>query len=171
MGNLAHSPRFGTGSQAREDRSNIRHRKEVKGWTDFPDTPFLPGREQELPECPPGFEWAPQTITWWDHIRTMPHASAWSDTDWSYAKATAFVHTMFWNGTITAAPELRMRERLMGCTWESRRAASIRYVPVEGAAETAALASVPEPAAPATPISAAPSRKPRVRAIDPEARA
>lgn len=166
--NLAQTPRFGAGSRATEDRSKVRNRNEYKGWHDFPDTPFLEGRKRELPTPPPG-GWSPQTVTWWDHIRTMPHASAWAETDWDYAAATAYVHTQFWRGLITAAAELRMRERLMSCTWESRRAASIRYVPVDGVPPTPDLAAVPD--APPTPITAAPSRKPRVRAIDPDARA
>lgn len=162
---LAHAPRAGAGRPPIEDRSKVRNRNEVKGWIDVPDVPFLAGREHELPDTPPGFEWAPQTIAWWDTLRTMPHASLWDDSDWEYAKATAFVHTQLWSGYLTAASELRLRERLMACTWEARRAASIRYVPVE-AVETNGDGEVQLTVA--TPITSV--RKPRVRAIDPEAR-
>jgi hypothetical protein len=158
MGNLAHTPRAGAGRPPKEDRSTARNRNEIKGWVEVEDKPFEAGSTRKLPDTPLGFEWAEQTLEWWGHVRTMPHAALWSESDWDYAKATAFVHTLLWNGHVTAAAELRQRERLMGITWESRRAASIRYVPAAPAA--------PE----GTTVVPTPLRAPRLRAIDPDAR-
>lgn len=161
MGNLASAPKFGAGRPPADDRSKVRNRHEIKGWLDVVDTPFLAGRKYELP---PG-EWTERTIAWWDNVRTMPHAILWAATDWDYAVDTAYVHNMMWSGVSTAATELRQRERLMGITWESRRAASIRYIAADGTVlpqeTTGGEATVPPPT---------PMRKPRLRAIDPAAR-
>jgi hypothetical protein len=59
----------------------------------------------------------------------MPHCRLWSDADWQFAAdalelAAVFVET----GHLATAAELRLRERVMGTTYDARMAMRIRYV-------------------------------------------
>ena len=71
--------------------------------------------------------WPKRTVKWWSVISAMPHCSLWSAADWEYALATAEVCAKFYEGG--SASELRIRETVMGVTWDSRRDLRIRYVP------------------------------------------
>lgn len=160
----------GRGPMPREDRSTIRFRgKPDKSWQTVENTPFLAGRSRELPPLPHGKGlWHGRTLAWWDNIRTMPHARLWTDTDWDFAIATARLHHEFWLGDMKVETGLRIRERLMGVTWEARQSAGIKYAEPEP--DTAPLAEVTQlpagPASPAKPAKASP--RSRVRAIDPD---
>jgi hypothetical protein len=61
----------------------------------------------------------------------MPHCVLWTDTDWQYAIDTAVVAAAFHRGDVRAAAELRNREKLLGTTFDTRRALRIRYVDAE----------------------------------------
>jgi hypothetical protein len=109
------------------DRSLVRNRVPVKPWTEVPNVPYEPGRSHELPGC--SAVWCEPTKAWWDSIRTMPHVVAWSESDWQFAYTTALLHQAVWTGDDPGkVGELRMRERLMGCTAESRVTLRIRYI-------------------------------------------
>jgi hypothetical protein len=94
----------------------------------------------------------------------MPHAALWSDSDWAFAEDTAVVHAQFWMGKLDKACELRIRERLMFMTEESRRAGKIRYV--EAPTELTSVGTSVIPLEIRKPLV----RKPRVRAMDPESK-
>jgi hypothetical protein len=112
-------------------------------WTEVPNLPFLSGREHDLPERVIFEEiedkakrlveagWTAQTRAWWDIVRTMPHASLWTDADWNFATDTAYLKESFYTGTASAAEmvEMRRREDLLGLSLEARRKLRIRYVP------------------------------------------
>ena len=58
----------------------------------------------------------------------MPHCVLWTATDWGFALDTARLHAAFSRGDMARAQELRVRERTMGTTMDSRRDLRIRYV-------------------------------------------
>lgn len=130
------------GAKPKEDRSQIRHRvPPVHDWTEVEAIPFdgppLPDRQTTAsiddPSAGEGLaaigEWPRRTREWWEAIRQMPHAKLWTATDWGYAFDVAETHARFaegWKGCNGA--ELRMREKLLGNTMDSRRDLRIRYV-------------------------------------------
>lgn len=117
----------GGGRKPLEDRSGVRNRVPVKQWTEVPNVPYLEGRKHRLPG--PAEIWHEQTRKWWGSLRTMPHCILWEETDWQFALTTALLHNLCWSGEdIKKSGELRMRERLMGLTAESRVDMRIRYV-------------------------------------------
>jgi hypothetical protein len=73
--------------------------------------------------------WPRPTHYWWDGVRTLPHAVAWTPADWRYAIDTAYVHARVMTGDDKLWPELRARERVIGTTADARRDLRIRYVP------------------------------------------
>ena len=70
----------------------------------------------------------PATREWWKAIGRMPHCALWSAGDWQFALTTAYVADMAFRGSVSAASELRNRERVLGTTYEFRRDLRIRYV-------------------------------------------
>jgi hypothetical protein len=94
-------------------------------WTEVPDVPFN-GRVPALPKHPLG--WPALTKRWWQAISRMPHCVLWTDTDWQYAIDTAVVAAAFHRGDVRAAAELRNREKVLGTTFDTRRALRIRYL-------------------------------------------
>lgn len=96
-------------------------------WTEVPNVK-QPGRG--LPELMPnGKDWPLATLRWWDSIATMPHTVLWSDSDWQFAEASAYVAALFHTkGSSMNATELRNREKVMGTTHDFRRDLRIRYV-------------------------------------------
>ena len=135
------------GAKPKEDRSQVRHRNPAAHeWTEVEDVPHdgpeLPGRQLVFSLDDPlaseradahargEYDWPRRTREWWSAIRQMPHARLWSSTDWQYAFDVAEAHARFvegWKGCTTGA-ELRMREKLLGNTMDSRRDLRIRYV-------------------------------------------
>jgi hypothetical protein len=74
----------------------------------------------------------------------MPHAVLWDEADWQYAFDTAAAKQLFYlSGGATNGSEVRIREKVMGTTWDARRDLRIRYVdPKEEAPQ--AVASIHE---------------------------
>lgn len=120
-------------------------------WTQVPDRLF-DGPKPELPKSRPVLRdgkrstvrLAAMTRAWWDDVSSMPHCVLWTASDWRYAIETALVADMFFSGDRVAASELRLRERILGTTVDSRRDLRIRYVSPEEpeAKETRRPASV-----------------------------
>src|SRR3954454_1424188 len=79
---------------------------------------FVPGQQPELPVC--DVEWHPQTRQWWDVWGRSQIATTFTEADWSFLLDTARVHTMFWNGSLRAAGELRQRVAKFGSSPEDR---------------------------------------------------
>ena len=148
-GGIMHS-----GPKPNDDRSQVRNRMAVLEFDDYPNVPF------DGPALPPRFMhfgleikqvgWPPATKRWWETIRTMPHAKAWTPTDWEFAFSTAEGHARYSEGK-GSLTELRARERRMGTTMEARKDLRIRYVApseatkreeVEAAPTAAGVASV-----------------------------
>lgn len=102
---------------------NPRHRnKPETEWREVVDTPFR-GRSPALPK---GTDWAPFTKKWWTTVRRMPHCVLWTPSDWMVALACAYVVNEHW---MDPTSEMRIREKQLGLTDESRRDLRIRYVP------------------------------------------
>lgn len=132
------------GAKPKEDRSQVRHRNPVAGWTEVDNVPFEGG--PELPARAPADEaqwaaagvipgegWPEQTARWWSVISRMPHAKLWTGADWEFARSTAEVHARTfegWRGYTGA--ELRQREKLMGAYADALRDLRIRYVEPKG---------------------------------------
>lgn len=105
-------------------------------WVDVPNQPYT-GEKPTLPESrmvmtPKGelqeFPIEKRTHDWWRAVSSMPHCVLWSPSDWQFALDTAMVHADAAHGKTTAMAELRMREKTMGTTVDSRRDLRIRYV-------------------------------------------
>ncbi|MDQ8046725.1 MAG: hypothetical protein REI11_19120 [Patulibacter sp.] len=135
------------GRKPNPDRTLVRNRNAVSEWTEYLNVPFrgappLPARQPVMDgDVQVAQEWPAATLRWWKAVSQMPHAVAWTQTDWEYAFLTAEVHARFtlaWKGATGA--ELRMREKYMGTFAEARRDLRIRYVdpPPAGGSSTSA---------------------------------
>ena len=115
-----------------------RHRvPAVHEWTEVPNVPY----EGEVPLLPQRWavdkeegvkvhlEWPARTRQWWRVISSMPHCVLWTEADWTYALDVAEIHARFIEGA--NGTELRIREKMLGNTMDSRRDLRIRYVPVK----------------------------------------
>ncbi len=71
------------------------------------------------------------TKDWWESVTRMPHCVLWSPSDWAFCADTALVHAQAVTGVISAMAELRMREKILGTTFDARRDLRIRYVDPE----------------------------------------
>lgn len=101
-----------------------RHRvPPVHEWIDVQEVPYS-GPVPSIGRVPA------RTRRWWSVVTKMPHCVMWDDADWQFAVDTALVHAAFSKGDMGRASELRLRERLMGTTWDARRDLRIKYVPV-----------------------------------------
>lgn len=94
---------------------------------DLPDTRTVSQKDGTVLELP----YPEATRLWWDAVCKMPHCVLWQESDWSFALDTAMVHAMATTGVISAAAEVRMREKSLGTTVDSRRDLRIRYVEPE----------------------------------------
>lgn len=101
----------------------------VHDWTEVIDEPYA-GNVPALGRAPAA------TKAWWAVVSTMPHCILWAPADWQFALDTARVHAAFAKGKLTAAAELRVREKQMGTTIDARRDLRIRYVAPAVEAET-----------------------------------
>lgn len=104
-------------------------------WLDVANVPFNDQGVRDLPKSPGGRrKWHTQVLEWWEEVRRMPHCAGWTDTDWRFARDTAYMKQQLWtdidNGTMksTLATEVRRREDQLGTTAEARRKLRIRYV-------------------------------------------
>jgi len=121
------------------DRPTVNRNKPTHDWTSVPNKPYN-GTKPELPlvrqvmvkngevEVVPVEE---RTREWWRAISSMPHCVLWTDSDWMFALDTAMVHAASVYGSVTAASELRQRERILGTTLDARRDLRIRYIDEE----------------------------------------
>jgi len=141
------------GVKPKEDRSQVRHRHPVAGWTEvervpFEDGPELPPRANSNDAVTwaeagiiPGEDWPEATKLWWRVVSRMPHAKLWEASDWAFAAMTAEVHARTcegWKGY--TGPELRQREKLLGVYADARRDLRIRYIEPAGQPSSAAAA-------------------------------
>lgn len=88
-----------------------------------------------------------RTKDWWEAVSTMPHCRLWSKSDWAFALDTAMVHASSVYGSVTAASELRQREKILGTTLDARRDLRIRYAEDEFTAKPATEGNPPAPVA------------------------
>lgn len=66
-------------------------------------------------------EWHPNTVRWYDNLRSSPMAKTWIATDFDFLIDTAILHHWYWvHPTHLAAAELRQRAAKMGATAEDR---------------------------------------------------
>lgn len=125
------------GPKPQEDRTQVRHRNpETHEWQEVLDTPYV-GAKPQLPELATMMSRGGNTYTtpylaetreWWRVLSSMPHCSLWTDSDWQFALTSAPIANQVFMGNASAAAELRMREKMMGTTWDSRRDLRIKYV-------------------------------------------
>jgi hypothetical protein len=130
------------------DRPTVTRHKPTIEWTDVQNVKYT-GEKPALPETREVINKAgdvsvypmPEaTKDWWESTTSMPHCVLWSDSDWAFCSDTALVHAQAVTGVISAMSELRQREKILGCTYDSRRDLRIRYVDV--ITEPATLAPV-----------------------------
>src|SRR6056297_915239 len=126
------------------DRSTVNRNKPTHDWVNVLNVPY-DGPKPDLPltrqimvkngevEIVPVED---RTREWWRVISTMPHCILWTESDWQYALDTAMVHASSVYGSVTAASELRQRERILGVTMDARRDLRIRYVEDESQEKT-----------------------------------
>ena len=108
------------------DRKVTRHPL-THDWIEVLDRPYE-GDKPTLPKVVrKGEGWTDATRAWWKDISSMPHCILWTDAEWRRAVDTARLHHLFVT-TGRAAAELRIREKEMGVTADSRRDLRIRYV-------------------------------------------
>jgi len=136
-----------TGRKPSERPTVTRHKPSVD-WTEVANVKYS-GAHPELPETRQTMDKSLETIdlpipkatqAWWKAVCSMPHCVLWQDSDWSFALDTAMVHAAATLGNVSAVAELRMREKTLGTTVDSRRDLRIRYVEPEE--ESAPLAVV-----------------------------
>lgn len=112
-----------------EDQRRNQHAP-THDWIQVIDVPYA-GKVPRLP-------WKPmdETRRWWGIVSKLPHCAIWDTGDWEFAIGTARVHEVFLKtGMISAASELRQREKLLGLTWDARRDLRIKYVPAQAEEE------------------------------------
>ena len=99
---------------------------QVFDWVEVPDVPnvgpALPDRQGEFP-------WPPGCEAKWAAWAAMPHTRLWRESDWQFAVDTleCAAHAIE-RGSVSMFAELRTREKIMGTTWDSRRALRLNYV-------------------------------------------
>lgn len=138
------------------DRTQVRRaaaNPDILVWREFDDVPNtkappLPPRSMAEPhgDLPGGTRgyWPDATQRWYRAISRLPHTTSWTDAEWQFCWDVAEVHARFtegWKGHNGA--ELRLREAMLGNTWDARRGLRIRYVePKKKADENAVPADV-----------------------------
>ena len=125
------------GPKPADDRTQVRHRNpETYEWLEVLNVPYegpspdLPDTHEVTSRGGNRYEVTISDLTreWWQAVRHMPHCVHWTDTDWQFARSTAFVADEAFAGNIGAAAELRQREKILGTTMDARRDLRIRYV-------------------------------------------
>ena len=124
------------GKKPTANTSQLRNQnRQAADWTEVVNAPYV-GEVPDLPSSRVVLTRAGQetvdmldlTVEWWATISRMPHCTLWSDSDWLFAKTTAFVADAAFCGISSASTELRNREKVLGTTVEYRRDLRIRYV-------------------------------------------
>ena len=72
------------------------------------------------PDLPADIDWPPQTLAWWQNLRTSPMAQSWITADWDTLLDNALLHRELWMGDLKVAAELRLRMSQFGTNPESR---------------------------------------------------
>ena len=136
-----------TGRKPKPPGQAVNRNKPTTEWVEVVNAPY-DGESPDLPAertvmtqfGPKAFPIKQQTREWWEVIRAMPHCTLWAASDWAFALTTAMVADAAFSGTITAATELRNREKVLGTTVDFRRDLRIRYVdpPSDAPAENVA---------------------------------
>ena len=143
---------MGMAGRKPSDRPTVTRHKPTVDWTEISNVPY-DGPTPELPLSrsvikegePIEIPIQNRTRDWWNALIQMPHCILWQDSDWAFAIDSAMVHAMANHGIISAMAELRMREKVMGTTVDSRRDLRIRYVDFEDEApQLEAVASIEE---------------------------
>ena len=105
----------GRGPAPKDPSKRVRRNADPK-----PSTTVVPDDVVRGPELPVTVEWHAQTLAWWETWRRSPVAQAMTATDWDFLMDTAILHSLFWSGVASAAPELRLRVAKFGATPEDR---------------------------------------------------
>jgi len=105
-------------------------------WIEVEDVPYhgpaplLPNRYRTIEDDADNHQirlkWPARTRHWWSVVSSMPHCVLWTESDWQFALDVAEIHARFVEGA--NGTELRIREKLLGVTMDSRRDLRIRYV-------------------------------------------
>jgi hypothetical protein len=72
------------------------------------------------PDLPPELQANFYVLMWWDDWVGSPQADHFSRTDWRFLFETAWLVNEFYNGNISVAGELRLRQAKFGATPEDR---------------------------------------------------
>lgn len=130
---------MGMAGRKPSERPTVTRHKPTVDWTEVINRPYA-GPRPDLPEVRQVVQkdgtilelpYPEATRQWWDALCKMPHCVLWQESDWAFALDTAQVHAMAATGIISAAAEVRMREKSLGTTVDSRRDLRIRYVEPE----------------------------------------
>lgn len=129
---------MGMAGRKPSERPVVHRVKPTVDWTDIVNVPYS-GPVPELPLSrtvlkdgePIEIPLETRTRNWWNALTKMPHCILWQESDWAFAIDTAMVHAQASHGVVSAIAELRMREKVMGTTVDSRRDLRIRYVEPE----------------------------------------
>jgi hypothetical protein len=113
------------GTKPKDETRKVTRVPLTQGWIEIPDIPYNGAR----PVLKFGKGRVSQaTQQWWEAVSTMPHCILWTATDWQFALDTARLHAAFVCGEMARASEIRVREKLLGTTFDARRDLRIRYV-------------------------------------------
>ena|SRR5690349_25039700 len=129
------------------DRSQVRRANaDTLEWREYDDVPNdsappLPPRSMvssggDVPSEGGLGYWPDATQRWYRAISRLPHTRAWNDAEWQFCFDVAEIHARFvegWKGH--NGSELRLREAMLGNTWDARRGLRIRYVEPKPAGE------------------------------------
>ena len=115
------------GPKPKPDGTTVHRNPLVHDWTEVVAVPYV-GERPSIGRAPAA------TKRWWAVISTMPHCVLWTPADWQFAVDTSRIHAAFARGDMVRAQELRVREKVMGTTYDALRDLRIRYVDVSAKA-------------------------------------
>jgi hypothetical protein len=100
----------------------------VHTWVEIPNTPNtsgprLPSRRRN------GAPWPAFARARWNSWRAMPHARLWQSSDWQFALDSIELVARTADGDdapVALLSEIRLRKRVMGCTWDARQSMRLR---------------------------------------------
>jgi hypothetical protein len=87
----------------------------------------------EQPLLPKGRRWPKRTQEWWATWGESAQAELFSATDWDFLLDTAVLHSEFWGGNVSVAPELRLRVAKFGATLEDRARLRMQFAAADEA--------------------------------------
>ena len=107
----------------RRNRTPLTH-----DWIEVEDTPNTSG-----PQLPArrrnGRKWPAHAVARWQAWCALPHTKLWQRSDWEFALDTLELVARANDGAaVSLLSEIRLREKAMGTTWDSRQGMRIRYV-------------------------------------------